>query len=190
MMPLNLCTSWPSLAVITWNKTTLFHSCRYWLHHAQGEGLDLAVWDGKIPLTQAGLLESPVGLYVAKDKAYHALEWCAKERFQSHKIVLGTFLSLNTDVICFVRMGKWIIQSVLASTLSVLSFCALIPPDKLLLPPHTWYISMQAAVPAPLQTTVGIPAQMPCGTRFLICIVPFGKSPLTALMNEGCIAAE
>lgn len=87
-------------------------------------------------------------------------------------------------------MWKWLIQSVLASTLAVLSFYTLIPPDKLLLPPHTWYISMQAAVTAPHQTPVGIPAEMPCGTRFLICIVPFGKSPLTALMNEGWIAAE
>lgn len=28
--PPNSCTSWPSLAVITWNKMTLFPSCRYW----------------------------------------------------------------------------------------------------------------------------------------------------------------
>lgn len=87
-------------------------------------------------------------------------------------------------------MGKWIIQSVLASTLAALSFDILIPPDKLLLPPHTWNISMHAAVIAPRQTPIGIPAEMPCGTRFLICIVPLGKSPLTALMNEGWIAAE
>lgn len=34
----NLCTSWPSLAVITWNRTTLFHSCRYGLQRAKGPG--------------------------------------------------------------------------------------------------------------------------------------------------------
>lgn len=56
------------------------------------------------------------------------------------------FKSLNTDAIC--KDGEMIIQSVWASTLAVLSFYTLIPPDKLFLAPHThtWYISMHAAV--------------------------------------------
>lgn len=55
---------------------------------------------------------------------------------------------------------------------------------------HTWVISMRSAVTVPPQTPTGIPAEMPCSTRFLICFVPLGKCPLTALMNEGRIAAE
>lgn len=48
MTLLNLCTSWPSLAVITWNKTTLFHSCRYWLQHTQGGGWTWQCWMAKL----------------------------------------------------------------------------------------------------------------------------------------------